>query len=716
VSLDSRNRRRKRHDVRRVLLATLGGMLGAATLVGAHSFTLVRDQLRADNCDAIKLGLNTKIFDRNGALLSTIAAENNRDAIPLSEMPKHLLDATVAIEDKRFYQHDGIDYNRVIGAAIKDLGSGASRQGGSTLTMQLMKNLCHPRETRSLSLKLEEAYLAKSYEKAHSKQNILQRYLNSVFYGNNAIGVQAASLTYFNRPASKLTLAQAALLAGLPQAPSAYNPFQNPRDATTRRNLVLTEMAKEGYITSDEAQRAQRSGLGLQHGNAFGLKREGYYVDYVEGLLKASLGDKKTKEGGYRVYTTINPRLQRAARKAMRDTLAGFSNPPSAAIVMIEAKTGRVLAMASSEEYNRKNQFNVAGPTAHRQAGSTFKAFVLTTAIKQGVSPNTHYFSKSPIKSNGQECHPPVPFDVSTYSNKGAGMLTIAGATTRSDNSVYAQMTCDLGPPNVYDTAREMGITSLVPSIDQYTISMGLGGLNRGVNVLEMARAYAPLANGGYRVRLLPMTKLVRADGKVTVFEPQRTKIFSDGVSAEVTKILRANVLGGTGTRANLPNVPVAGKTGTTSDFVDAWFVGYTPKYVTAVWMGYPDERISMPGVTGGTYPAKMWHDFMAVATAGESGQSFPAATEAVEFRPFDGYWARQAAALAAADAKAKADAAAKAKADAAAKKKKKKAAAGQGAGGGTPGAPPPPGTPTTGTPAPGTPTPTTPAPPPTTP
>ena len=389
----------------------------------------------------------------------------------------------------------------------------------------------------------------------------------------------------------------------------------------------------------------------------------------------------------FRSYTTINPRLQQAARKAMRDTLSRYTNPPSAAVVMIEAKTGRVLAMASSEEYNRKNQFNVAGPLAHRQAGSTFKAFVLTTAIKDGVSPNTRYFSKSPIKSNGAECDPPVAFDVSTYSHKGAGLLTIAGATTRSDNSVFAQMTCDLGPPNVFDTARSMGITSLDPNVDRYTISMGLGGLYRGVNVLEMARAYAPLANGGYRVRLLPMTKLVRPDGKATVFKPERTKIFPDGVSAEVTKILRANVLGGTGTAANLPNVPVAGKTGTTSDFVDAWFVGYTPKYVTAVWMGYPDERISMPGVTGGTYPARIWHSFMSVATARESGQAFLTPTEPATYQPFAGYWARQASALAANEAKKKAeeDAKKKAQADAAKKKNKKKHQPTPGA----PGAPP---------------------------
>ena len=318
MSLRTRNRRKKRHDVRRVLLACLGGLVGAGTLVGAHSFVLVRDQLRADDCDVIKLGLNTKIFDRNQQLLATIAAENNRDAIPLNQMPQHLLDATVAIEDKRFYKHNGVDYARIIGAAIKDLGSGASRQGGSTLTMQLMKNLCHPKEKRSLSIKLTEAYLAKGFEHKYSKQVILQRYLNSVFYGNNSLGVQAASLTYFNRPAAKLTLPEAALLAGLPQAPSAYNPFRNPKDAAERRNLVLSEMAKEGDITAAQAAKAQAAALGLNRGNAFQVKREGYYVDYATERLQQSVGARNVKEGGYRVYTSIDPKLQQAARSVMR--------------------------------------------------------------------------------------------------------------------------------------------------------------------------------------------------------------------------------------------------------------------------------------------------------------------------------------------------------------------------------------------------------------
>ncbi len=673
MSLRTRNRRSKRHDVRRVLLASLGGLIGAGTLVGAHSFTLIRDELRADDCDAVRLGSNTKIFDRSQRLLTTIAAENNRESIPLNRMPQYLIDAVIATEDKRFYEHRGLDYDRIIGAAIRDVGGNSGRQGGSTLTMQLMRNLCHPSEPRNLSIKLTEAYLAKSFEEKYSKQVILQRYLNSVFFGNNSVGVQAAALTYFDRDSSKLTLAQAALLAGLPQAPSTYNPFRNPKDAIARRNLVLDEMVEEGFISRGQADTAKAAGLGLKKGNAFGLKREGYFVDYIEGILTASLGRKKTREGGYRVYTTIRPKLQQAARKAMRDVLSRYSSePPSSALVMIEAKTGRVLAMASSEEYNRKNQFNVAGPSAQRQAGSTFKTFVLTAAIKEGVSPSTRYFSKSPIKIKGSECAEPVgPATVETYGRKGGGSRTIASATVASDNSVYAQMTCDLGPELVYQTARSMGVTSMVPTIDRYNIALGLGGLNRGVNVLEMARGYAPLANGGYRVKLLPMTKLVPPGGKATIFEPQRTRIFSDGVAAEVTKILRQNVQGGTGTRANLPNVPVAGKTGTVDDFTDAWFVGYTPRYVTAVWVGYPGVKRAMPGVTGGSLPASIWRSFMEVATQGESGQSFAAPVTPAAFKPFSGYWTRQASALAAAEEKKKAEEEAKKKAEEEAKKKK---------------------------------------------
>ncbi len=666
MSLRQRNHRKKRHDLRRVLFACAGGLIGASTLVAAHSFELVRGELQADTCDAIKLGQNSRIFDRNGKLLSTVAAENNRDPIRYDDMPKYLIDATVAIEDKKFFTHAGIDYRRIASAAVKDVtreaGSTSGRQGGSTITMQLMKNLCHPSEERSVAIKLTEAYLAANFEKKYSKKTIMQRYLNSVFYGNNSIGVQAASLTYFNRDAAKLTLPQAALLAGLPQAPSDYNPLRRYDDALARRNLVLDEMVEEGFITPARARVAKRSGLALKRGNAFGLKREGYFVDYIGNILESELGSKKkVQEGGYRIATTINPRLQDAARTAMRNVLSRYSSqPPSAAVVMIDAKSGRVLTMASSEEYNRKNQFNVAGPEALRRAGSTFKTFVLATALDEGISPNTRYFSKSPLKVAGPGCPGQDPsYAVQTYGRNSAGMLSIAQATVRSDNSVYAQMTCDVTPEGVYQMIRRLGITSLIPD-DQYNVSLGLGSPNRGVSVLQMAQAYAPFANGGFKVRLLPMTSLTRPDGKTTVFKPKATRVISGGVAAELTKILRANVQGGTGTTANLPNVPVAGKTGTVDEFKDAWFVGYTPRYVTAVWVGYPNEQRSMPGVTGGSLPASIWRQFMDVATKGESNQAFQIPKTPFVSKPFSSYWTRQASSLAAAAVKKKADAQAK--------------------------------------------------------
>ncbi len=656
MSLVGRNRKvtKRQRDIRRVLWGTAGALLASGALVGAHSFTLVRDSLRAAECDEITLGSNTRIYDRNQRLLSTIASTKNRQAVPYNRMPKHLVNATIAIEDKRFFQHHGIDYSRVVGAFVNDLRSdGGPRQGGSTITMQLMKNLCHPNGKRDMSNKLSEAYFSVDFENRVPKEEILKRYLNSVFLGNFAVGVQAASLTYFNKDVSKLNLPEAALLAGLPQAPSAYNPFKNPKAAIARRNLVLSEMLEDGFITPAAAKKAKAAKLNLKRGNTFGLKREGFFVDYIEGILTQELGRKKVREGGYRIYTTINPRLQVAARTAMQKGLGEYfgSGGPSAAVVMIEAKTGRILTMASTSRYGQGGdigQFNIAGPKAHRQAGSTYKTFVLAAALDKGISPNATYTSVSPIRIDGGTCADPGvgPGEFYTYGKKGAGTMTLSRATIASDNSIYAQLTCDIGPNAVYEMARQMGIQSQVPNIDRYNISLGLGGLNRGVNVLEMARAYAPLANGGYRVNLLPMTKLVRPDGKTRVFKPKRVKVLSDGVTSEVTKILRANVTGGTGTRANLPNVPVAGKTGTVDAYVDAWFVGYTPKYVTAVWVGYPGKRISMPGIAGGTAPARIWGLFMAEATKGEKNQSFPAPKEPFESQPFSGYWMSRAGTL----------------------------------------------------------------------
>lgn len=655
MSLIGRNRRVRRRDIQRIIWTAVGGVLASSTLVAAHSFTLVRDSLRQEKCDELTLGQNTRVYDRNQKELATIASTQNRDPVSLQRMPKHLIQATVSIEDKDFYKHKGLDYERIAGAFVNEIRSGddGGRQGGSTITMQLMKNLCHPGEDRDWSNKLSEAYFADQYEKKHSKDAILQRYLNSVFLGNHAVGVEAASQIYFDRPVNTITLAQAALLAGLPQAPSAYDPFKNPKDAKARRNLVLSEMAKDGYITPEKAEQTKALGLQLKRGTYLEERKEGYFVDYVEAHLVRAMGKEQVKNGGYRVYTTINPRLQSVARNAMRNVLGQYypNGGPQAALVMMDVNTGRILAMASTMTYNKDSRigkFDIAG-SGRRQAGSTYKTFVLTAALDKGYSPNMTYYSVSGLRIPGSTCagsgvgtHP----GVKTFSGSSGGAKDLVSATTSSDNSVYAQLTCDIGPKTVYDMAKKMGVTSQLDS-DQYNISLGLGGLGRGVSVLDMARAYAPLANGGFRVDPLPITRLSRVGGKSRVFTPKRKKILSDGVTAKVTEILRANVTGGTGTKANLPNVPVAGKTGTTDQATDVWFVGYTPKYVTAVWVGYPESNISLGDQQGGRAPATIWGDFMREVTKGQSNQAFPTPKEAFVPTISSTYWTSHGSAYA---------------------------------------------------------------------
>lgn len=653
MSLVGRNRRVRRRDIQRIVWTTLGGLLASGTLVAAHSFTLVRDSLRQEECNWLTLGQNTRIYDRNQKLLSTVASNENREPIPLQKMSKYLIDATVSIEDKRFYEHQGLDYERIGGSFINEISNDGGRQGGSTLTMQLMKNMCHPQEERTWSNKLSEAYLASQYEETHSKDEILKQYLNSAFLGNNAVGVQAAARRYFNRTAETITLPQAALLAGLLQAPTTYDPFANPEAARVRRNLVLTEMEKDGKITRAQANSARRASLGLKRGSYYGHKIEGFFVNYITAHMRKSMSADRVKNGGYRVYTSINPRLQSTAKNAMLKVLRdeyGDSHP-DAALAMLDVNTGQVLALKSTQTYGESKtigDFDIASQGL-RQAGSTFKTFTLTTALDKGYSPGMTYYSVSGLKIPGSTCEGKGIGNhdgVRTFSGSNGGSRNLTTATTSSDNSVYAQLTCDVGPQNVYAMAKKMGITSLDPT-DQYNISLGLGGLKYGVSVLDMARAYAPLANGGYRIDPLPITRLTPASGKSRVFKPKRKKILSDAVTAEVTRILQANVAGGTGTRAQLPNVPAAGKTGTTDAATDVWFVGYTPKYVTAVWVGYAESRISMGNQQGGRAPATIWGEFMREVTKNESNQSFPKPKESLNPTVSSTYWTSHGAALA---------------------------------------------------------------------
>ncbi|MEZ5079146.1 MAG: transglycosylase domain-containing protein [Thermoleophilia bacterium] len=393
-------RRRRANRIRTIAVIGLVG-IGSAALVGAVAMNSVASNLEAKQSELkeIRLGQNTRVYDRFGKPLGYIAGTTNRTMVRSKRIPQTLKDATVAIEDKRFYEHHGVDYYRLFGATLRNVTSNGPQQGGSTITMQLARNLIPGGATaaRNIERKVEETYLALQYEKKYTKDEILTRYLNSVFYGNFALGVQAAALTYFDRDVSKINLVQAALLAGLPQAPSAYNPFANPQAAKERRNQVLQEMADQGYIPQEQADRAKQSGLNLKRGNAYrGAQREEYFFEYVRQRLIASFGEREVEKGGFKVQTTIDPTLQTYAKDAINGQL-GQSDDPAAAIVMVDSRKGFIRTMQSSVTFSAQNQFNFA-TQAKRQPGSTFKTFVLTRAIEQGINPYTTSYVSKPLK------------------------------------------------------------------------------------------------------------------------------------------------------------------------------------------------------------------------------------------------------------------------------------------------------------------------------
>jgi penicillin-binding protein 1A len=633
--------------MRNALIA--GGILGTLVLgtmlVSALAVHTVAADLRDTELKEINAGENTRIYDKDGRQLGIVAGVTNRTEVPSSRIPQVLKDATVAIEDKRFYDHDGVDYVRIVGAGVNDLRSGTGRQGASTITMQLMKNLYNPdggSRVADIGVKIEEAYLAFQYEKQYTKDQILTKYLNGVFYGQNAVGVQAASLTYFDRPVKDITLPQAALLAGLPQAPSAYNPFGNPRAAKERRNMVIEQMAQQGMITREKAEQAKQSGLGLKRGDAYTTKREEYFFEYVRQFLIDRYGERAVQRGGFRVYTTIDPALQRDAREAIAGRLF-YDDDPAAAVVTVDSRTGYIRAMASNQSFQDDTQFNFA-TQAERQPGSTFKTFVLAEAVRRGINPQTTVYQSKRLNYTDPRWG---KIDVSTYSDSYSGPVSIARATLSSDNSVYTQMTLDLDPNAVVDLAYEMGVPK-ERDLPRYP-SVGLGAGE--VTPLDMATAYAALSNGGFRVLPVAISKIVKPDGSEENFRPGRRRVLTDGQAYEVTRILQQNMTSGTGTAAQI-GVDAAGKTGTTDSFVDAWFVGYTPHYSTAVWVGYPNDQgekrymYSVHGraVAGGTFPAEIWGDFMRqlVERTGDT-TSFPLPQNPADWSTFESDFTRDA-------------------------------------------------------------------------
>jgi penicillin-binding protein 1A len=647
MSARSRRRHRRTSQKRNPFLLVLL-VLGACIALGVLGFGLWVMNVAADappisQLQPVDVGENSIIYAADGSRLGYIQSDTARTPVDLDQIPEDLQDATIAIEDSRFYEHHGVDIEGVVRAAFSNLEAGEVKEGGSTITMQLARNLYIADPERDLERKIKEAKIATELEDAHSKEWILNQYLNTASYGTvlgrTAVGVQAASKIYFSKSVESLDLAQSALLAGIPQAPSQYNPLQNPRGALDRRNEVLDKMADQDYISDEEAAVEKAKPLELNPGNQYSTIREPYFFDYVEQQLIEKYGVNTVRQGGLKVYTTVYPELQEAARNAIENNLY-YSDDPSAAVVSIDPRTGFVRAMASSGAY-ASDQFNLAAQ-GHRQPGSAFKTFALTNAVERGINPDDTYYTSKPLDLELPEWG---HWEVSTYGDSYSGTISLHEATLHSDNTVFAQLALDLGPESIADTAHEMGITTHLDGIPAET----LGGLRLGVSPLEMADAYATLASYGMHNEPIAIRKVAFPDGHVDeTGTPKRNRVFQDGVASKVTEILSDNVDAGTGTAAQTDCTNEAGKTGTTDDFNDAMFVGYTPQLTTAVWVGYPDELRSMSSVhgiavAGGTFPAEIWHDYMETAlhqqeiNHGEFCPSFPEPRDPVEWIPFHG-------------------------------------------------------------------------------
>jgi penicillin-binding protein 1A len=640
--------RRLRHNragPARLLLAGFG-IAAVALVVGVvgavgYVLSVAQSAPTLSSLHPVVNGASSQVFAADGSSLGYIESDELRTPILFAQMPVQLRNATVAIEDQRFYTNDGVDLTGIFRSAVKDALHGEALQGASTITMQLVRNLYLGNDEHTLKQKITEAKLAIEYNKHHSKHAILEGYLNSVAYGTvggqTAIGVQAASRIFFDKPASQLDLEQSALLAGLPQAPSEYNPFLYPVAARQRRNEVLGKMAELHYITATQAARAEHEPLEVHHGDYYSQRRERYFFEYVREQLVHRYGRGVVEQGGLKVYTTLDLDKQRLARTAISEVLDEPGDPASA-IVTIDPRDGHIETMAESPHYET-SEYNLAAD-GHRQPGSTFKAIDLADALTRGIDPNSTYYLSHTLEPGWLPGYP--TYEVKTFEGTSLNQsMNLVTATLHSDNTVYAQLAADLGEHTVTEMAYKLGVRTHLSSFP----AEALGGLTLGVTPLEMANVYATLADGGWRNTPIAITKVVFPDGRVDTSwnDDHRVRAVSEAVAAEETSILEQNVQSGTATRSAI-DCPTAAKTGTTSELVDAWLDGYTPRYSTVVWMGYPNTRVSMTDVhgepqQGGYLPAEIWHAYMA-EVVGSHCVPFPSSSEAISYQPFFGKYA----------------------------------------------------------------------------
>ncbi|HET6351227.1 MAG TPA: PBP1A family penicillin-binding protein [Coriobacteriia bacterium] len=621
-----RIQRRRRTNRKNVLLRVLAIILIAVLVVALSGVAVAAaavntwlDNLPDPNAPgAFDVAQATRIYSSDGKLLARIYLEN-RTVIPIAQMSPDLPHAVVAVEDERFYKHNGVDMVGLARAVVMNLTEGFGAEGASTITQQYIRNTILLDEALDVSIKrkVREAYLAIELEKRYDKQQILEMYLNAIYFGEGAHGAEAASRTYFSKHANELTLAESALLAGLPQQPGRLDPYEYPDAAIKRRNVVLSRMLEQKYITQAQYDEAVATPLQLKRSKdpEDGIYQAPFYVAHVKKLLQQRFSKEVVFGGGLKVYTALDTRLQGYAEEAMHAALP--AKGPEGALVSINPKNGHVVALVGGKNY-RKNKFNLA-TQGHRQAGSAFKTFTLVTALDLGVSPSTMVDSSSPARIPTK----PRPWIVSNSEGRGSGSMSFRSATAASVNTVFARVAWAIGAKKIVKMANKMGIETPLKAYPSLT----LGAQN--VTPLEMTSAYATLANNGKHYDPVFITKVVDKNGQVILdVKPEGKQVVKRTVAYAATQVLKGVISGGTATRARIGR-PAAGKTGTSQDHRDVWFVGYTPQLATGIWVGHRTEKtIYLHGgrAFGGTVCAPIWRQYMTRALKGKKVVDFKSA------------------------------------------------------------------------------------------
>lgn len=601
-----RKRINQRGPKKRNVFLCLFSMGISAVLAAIAAFNIYLASLPPiSNFEDIKPNPVTTIYSSNGEVIKTFTAFKF-EKVSIDKIPQHLKDAIIATEDKNFYHHRGFDTLGMIRSTIANVSSGQVKQGASTITQQLARILFLSNE-RTFDRKIKELIIAHRIEKTISKDEILEMYLNSVYLGSGVYGVSSAAKTFFDKDLSKLTLAEQALIAGLPQAPSIYSPFNNKKAGLKRRNQVLKRMYRNKFITLEQMEAAQKEGLHLSNKpRIYSYNKAPYFIDFVLNELKnIGFEEQEISQGGLKIYTTLDYKSQNTAQTAAVAQLerAGLKNSANqVALFSFSPATGRIYAYIGGKNYEQSQYDRVT--KAIRPSGSSFKPFVYATALQQGVNVDDT-IEDTPLTFKD--------WSPKNYGKKYRGKITIWQALAISSNVAAVRLIKKTGVDAVIQTAREMGIST--PLANDMTIALG----SNGVKLYDMVVAYGAFANGGFRVRPYSVERVENSRG-ITIYEnsgPKIVKVINFETAAGMTYMLRKVVEIGTGKAANIAQ-NIAGKTGTTNDYRDAWFVGFTPDIVTGVWIGN-DNNTKLPGITGGSLPARIFAEYMKTAI-----QNFP--------------------------------------------------------------------------------------------